>query len=1654
MAKTAKSKGRVRKPRGAKASTPKPKRVENPEWLTGEPLGAGPAPPVVTRQATLPFQELSWENFERLCYRLAQRAGQVEKVWAYGTQGHTQLGIDVLVRMKDSTFETWQSKRHQTFGPAQLKAAVTHFLSGAWGDQAKKFVLAVACEATSPLLIDAIEETRIDLAARRIVFEPLFGKELAEKLKAEADIVDDFFGRPWVEQFCQPESVLALADRMSRLDITSLRTKLRSLFAAWIGIVDPGLPLVGQIGAESPAPELSKRYVVPEIILPLGSIASDERVAAESQQHSPPDIEEDAGQASSETPLGQEKRPRAMPLRSNERRISVDQFLSETTRAVISAEAGAGKTTLLRYFALQLLADESDIDSLNKRFSRFVPVWVPFALWARMSEGKDRPPPLEDVVYSFIEALNEPEIAAATRRALKTANVVLLVDGLDETRDQAVADALLVSLSVFVERLGIPVFATSRPHGMRALSGIGGTWTRARLAPLSDSQRGELALLWYRILERQELGTTADEKTVQRQATGRAAAFAKALLQSPGIARLSRTPLFLLSLLKLHRLGRDLPRNRFEASKEIVEQLVDHQPKRRAKDALKLDEAAQGLRQRDRLLEDFAFGLHAGDLRGSVADGAFEGDAIARAAPLIMARTGSADHDQAEEQARAIFVFSEEVAGLLVKKAPSNVGFLHRSLQEYFAGAYLSQSSMADRIAFIKAHAAQPVWKEPILYLLFFTRNEQEVGELLRAIDHADAVEIAGKGARDRLLAEATFADFAHDIPTVRSMADRLFAETEQQAWGARQQSLVLGAIDGLFSQSVSAQCAEKLSEWMPDYHGWGRQSAVVAMAKWDKKMRPACVPVLLRILAGDHAYVARAAAHVLAEFCQGNADVKQALMRLFREPRSIETMHAAFIALGRGWHADADVAGLALEVRNTPLIDLQMDALRIRVARGDADLGDLKRFAKIGFKRDRFSSQIFAPDIIAYFAAHHKKELIAQIEAALTSTSRRRIELSLLGALILADPSHRLIEPTLREIVADDWSIRELFARSQIPLDRVTWTSELIRAVESKVGGEKDQDYEWYWISKALRLPSIKARMIASMKSGRGLTFWSANGLAEFWGKNDPEVATAFRELLDASPAAIAEAAEDLPAIVEDVPLVRSAILRALLDKPRETRFLLRALRNLKLSNDDEAFRVAFDAGDSTRRFLDDNSWRREMIRTFGARPEMRDLAMGELKIRDGEIGAVAEAFANDQEICGRILKVLAPLPDTVRIASMAALGTASYSNSVALAVLTSARHDTDGAAAGEATMVWTDVCIARDALSSAETQFLFDELEAVGPEYQHRRAAGVAGLVIADRLDLFAAKKDASGKAVQVDVSNPGVLGQTDRYIKRILPRWDRVTLLLGGNDAALSRLELMPETTLPVLDPGTPNAKRVFDLLEARKDKHLTLDTQLAALRRFAPEGPVMRELIVSLLKHRGSGRSSKERWPSYMAAEIFAEHFASSDLRQVAIDQLSADPSSECAAAALAEMTLRYPDAAIEKLLAEKTRGHKYDLVTSLRLTAAVGNVVDALEWLLKDDPEEINGFNCSYWVPAILRRIERDDSAADALIAALDNAPSQSARLSELTLLGRGCKTKSKTRPVLERALSDYAGTQAPVVGFDVITESYRVAAHVLHELLI
>jgi hypothetical protein len=60
---------------------------ESPSWVLELPDADDIEPPVDTLEQELPFGKLTWQNFERLCLRLAGTDGDAEYYRLYGTEG-------------------------------------------------------------------------------------------------------------------------------------------------------------------------------------------------------------------------------------------------------------------------------------------------------------------------------------------------------------------------------------------------------------------------------------------------------------------------------------------------------------------------------------------------------------------------------------------------------------------------------------------------------------------------------------------------------------------------------------------------------------------------------------------------------------------------------------------------------------------------------------------------------------------------------------------------------------------------------------------------------------------------------------------------------------------------------------------------------------------------------------------------------------------------------------------------------------------------------------------------------------------------------------------------------------------------------------------------------------------------------------------------------------------------------------------------------------------------------------------------------------------------------------------------------------------------------------------------------------------------------
>lgn len=178
-----------------------------PSWLTDPPTLYRGNSPVISLKQELPFSELEWENFERLCLRLAREYSNIEGCSRlYGVAGDTQEGIDIYGKKSTAVkYTVHQCKREKNFGPQKIKDAVDTFLTGKWVNKTEEFILCTQESLRSKQREDEVIRQQEILQKQNISFRIWDLDELNIKLKKFPQIVYDFFGMPWCEVFCGPE---------------------------------------------------------------------------------------------------------------------------------------------------------------------------------------------------------------------------------------------------------------------------------------------------------------------------------------------------------------------------------------------------------------------------------------------------------------------------------------------------------------------------------------------------------------------------------------------------------------------------------------------------------------------------------------------------------------------------------------------------------------------------------------------------------------------------------------------------------------------------------------------------------------------------------------------------------------------------------------------------------------------------------------------------------------------------------------------------------------------------------------------------------------------------------------------------------------------------------------------------------------------------------------------------------------------------------------------------------------------------------------------------------------------------------------------------------------------------------------------------------
>jgi hypothetical protein len=1598
-----------------------------------------PQPPVVSVEQLLPFGALTWENFERLCYRLAKSGGGVQDVHRYGRQGQAQGGIDIFVRAAGPVYHVWQVKRVARFTAASLRAALKLFRQGQWFERSASLTIALQVSTADTALQDAIEAEVRSLAQEGINLSVLGAEELSEQLRALPEIVDDFFGRAWSEAFLGPTTAARLNARLDGHEWARVREQLERVYRTQFAILDRGIS-VALASAEGDAVELplQERYVEQDVL----------RRAAGSAGERP--ILQQSGQSTTSEADGRDTAS-ARPLASQIVRQPCAAWLTQGERLALLADAGLGKSTFLRMLALDLLGPPSVFEAAATKWVGRLPVVLPFARWARATARSDGQVGLKAVVASVWQPVLTADLISLLDRAIDEGRILLLVDGLDEWAEEQAARTALMTLLTTAGAHQIPVVATGRPRGVQQLGGLPADWSLAELAPLSIPQQRQLAGRWFE----QALRSTAAEPA-QSVVDAEVSRFFWNLAQQPGLSELAETPLLLLGLVGLAIRRLALPSSRAEALGRLVETLLDEHPQRRATAAGEPRPRFEALADtgvRRNVLRQLAF--------ASRREGAEAGFSAGRAETIVvdfLEREEGFTRAQARAAASELLSVNAETVGLLIEKSPGEVGFAHASFEEFLSAEAIQRWPHADALEFAAGHAANPRWRNTLNDLACIIPRPNEARDLLAAIRNAP---IAGRASfyRDQLLAGIALAAPALPHADALPVVEELAAVIETATWPEHRRTLLRAFATSSVRPALTPALNRHLSRWAPARVRYAR-TTFEALGQ----LAPAADAraALIRGLSAERVEDRFSAAEVLGARYVGDSESAELLERLIRTDSEYETSAAALHALAMAaGPAPSRWEGLLKFARQSSAPLLRAVAIAATVRNGTRDSADKNEL--LGWLGDKFRQDPGIPDLAqrAIFEGWpNDDEIFSAALRELTQAGyKRELDPDFARTYVLGCPASRTETlEWLRHDLERDHPTISFGSTDWLRLLPFAQADDVIRGrIVEVLSGPRGiilDNYAWRLVAQS-GWPELRDLAIAKVRSDNGSMtgYWNLLPLLRGW-RGDP-VVEAFIEEVAAWPAnRLENLASVLPEIIPDNAACRSRLLEI---TPRDGRLRWDLVaRGLIGAGCDGADTQVVDhllpAADASRPLFGPTA---ELIEGFAADGRVRALGWDCLSSSDAPIVQLLHSFGEDAEFRPRLLDFAASLSSAQRYelsqTARAEGGGRQWSRSLLAAYDNETVRDLAVIlAAGHYDRV------AQEGPTEGDLASLAEGARAIGPDHDRRRAAAFVGYAKLGRLDRFA---EEVGDERPLNLLGIGGLDDSPAASQIVVEAWGKLSALcvnLPNRLGSFSGHEAEAWEELASSLAGEGPAAEAF-LTYCDTTTSPLRENSLRALARLRRGAADVEDHCWRVLEpgHHGDLWTARAR---VVAAHILAEDFRG---RVDIVERLSesvGDPRLPEAKVIALAIYAPNADALASYTLDEGDLARRfYDWPTVMHLAAARSTTDRFIELTLKMlHRPVVQVWDLQANINEVVRgRLATDPAAVDGLTALLVEAePTTTVVASVPRLLAAAGLLDGKARELTLEFLDDELSRSGlPETGFDAIAERQRSVAHALLDAL-
>ncbi len=1211
--------------------------------------------PVQTKIQELPFKSLSWEDFERLTLRYVEKNGELEYCHLYGKRGQKQEGIDLFARHDSDEFYTvYQCKKYQKYTVSDIKSAISTFLKGEWVNKCKSFYICTSCDLTDKKLSDEIEKQSITLKEHDIKLFILDEIKFSSVLKEHPQIVYDFFGLEWAKQFCGEEKLEQIKNRINTSEFTQYKERLGKFYST---LFENHEGSISNLSGQNSTPKFEERYIPPDIVnnTTLESAKQNESTNIASNNKSSSDIsvdfldELDGGLENYET----FQQPAFEQNTNIESRLSAVDWISSEKNTVVIGGPGSGKSALLKYIILGLLEQvEVKNKNLLQNRNKLIPVWLPFGYWSSFLE-KNPSSSMIECMRSWFRGMDHDDLWPLIETAINDDRLLIVVDGLDEWSSEQSALICLQKLTVFIQEKEASSIISSRPSGIERLGNSVQNWPKGHLVGLTKEQQKQLITTCteHRLKNQMNLG---DELLLQHEVNKTTQDLISEILRSKDLSYLASVPLLMYMLIHLKTKSISLPHSRFQVYKALVSDLVKVQPQRRRT-------AAQILSQNNELSEGelvnilarFAFDIQMEFSHGN--------------APIDIAETLITNYlsDQSKEFAfnkrealrhtEKFINIGESEVGILVKKSPEEIGFFHRTLQEFLAAQYISTEPTQQQELLLSKYIFNGQWKDVLIGMFSLLQRPSDIEDLIKYIKALKLDNHKSMG-REAFLAEIAFGDNRCSANTAKTIANETFRVIESGKYLPHKERLLNIVLAGYSSNKLHDAIVHQLNDWMPLTHTWLSNLFTQINDHWVTD--EITLDALFCGLELDDIFNKQRAARVIVNKFSLNQEALTRLVKLVKTSLDLITRLYASEAIIRGWVNSKEAKSIYNSLSETTEPTAKLLRIYYETLTGeknDANKEILQEFFMMQspIKHD-FKYLIKECIKLKYIDNDLKLRCLNRVFKG-GGDYKEDIDLDIAREFLF---NHFYNDSEFIDYFIED--LKEKHPKSLFSFRRGLAQTEGLRliiehsqraydAVEDWAINEPHFSYSAYGLFKTERM---KKHLLSLMNKDVTHIFWPAGALLTNWGIEDVLIKEAIFKVINGPVEQASQLAHYYPRIFLDKKICFQK-LNHLLRTSGQKRYDFIIQGIAEVANEEqygEVAKILFEqSGEMLPGVFDE-----ALILLLGITnktPEIIALADKNLKIRGGSIGLVAAVFCKDDEFRRKILKKIKVLPSKLRL-------------------------------------------------------------------------------------------------------------------------------------------------------------------------------------------------------------------------------------------------------------------------------------------------------------------------------------------------------------------------------------------------------------------